>query len=158
MALLIYVDDLVLTGNNSKVRAKFKRYLNSCFQIKDLGPLKYFLGIEVARGSQRLFLCQRKYVLEIIECRLLGAKPVEFPMETKHKLALATGPQLDDATWYKRLVGRLIYLTIMRLELCNAVHVLSQFMHDPKEEYMKIARRVLKYLKGGTRIRFVIKK
>jgi len=66
--------------------------LNSRFQIKDLCPLKYFLGIEVARGPQGLFLYQRKYALEIIEkCGLLGAKPVEFPMETNHKLALATG-------------------------------------------------------------------
>ena len=67
MALLIYVDDLVLTGNCSATCANFKEYLNSCFHITDLGPLKDFLGIEVTRNSQGLFLCQRKYTLEIIE-------------------------------------------------------------------------------------------
>ena len=106
MALLIYVDDFILTGNNSEVCGKFKAYLHSCFKIKDLGPLKYFLGIEVAPESKGLFLCQRKYALEIIdECGLLGAKPTEFPMETNHKLALAKGHALADVTSYRRLIG-----------------------------------------------------
>jgi len=66
-------------------------YLNNCFHIKDLGPLKYFLGIEVTRNPKGLFLSQRKYALEIIdECGLLGAKPIDFPLETNHKLALAS--------------------------------------------------------------------
>ena len=149
MALLVYVDDLVLTGNCSIACAEFKKYLNSCFHIKDLGPLKYFLGIEVARSPQGLFLCQRKYTLEIIEeCGLLGSKPVDFPMEANHKLALANSTLLENPTRYRRLVGRLIYLTITRPELCYAVHILSQFMQAPKEAHMEAARRVLRYLKG----------
>lgn len=76
-----------------------------------------------------MFLCQRKYALDIIdECGLLGARPVEFPIEENHKLALATGRVLTDATRYRRLVGRLIYLTITRPELTYALHILSQFM------------------------------
>jgi len=71
MALLIYVDDIVLISNDSKFCDDFKAYLDKCFHIKDLGVLKYFLGIEVTRSSQGLFLCQRKYALEIIdECGL----------------------------------------------------------------------------------------
>ena len=66
MPVLVYVDDIVLTSNDTEVWNKFKAYLNICFNIKDLGSLKYFWGIEVARGSQDLFLCQRKYTLEII--------------------------------------------------------------------------------------------
>jgi len=126
MALLVYVDDIVLASNNSQACQKFKAYLNDCFSIKDLGTLKYFLGIEVARGPQGLFLCQRKYALEIIdECGLLGAKPIESPMEQNHKLALARGKLLDDPSRYRRLVGRLIYLTITRPDLTYAVHILS---------------------------------
>jgi len=117
-----------------------------------LGPLKYFLGIEVARGPQGLFLCQRKYTLEIIEeCGLLGAKPTEFPMETNHKLALAIGSNLNDVTRYRHFVSRLIYLTITRPELCYEIHVLSQFMHNPKKEHMEAGKRVLTYLKAVPR-------
>ena len=104
----------------------------------------------MAQKSQGLFLCQRKYALKIIEeCGLLGSKLVEFPMEPNHKLALANGPKFADPTQYKRLIRRLIYLTITRPELCYAVHVLSHFMQEPKEEYIKAAQRVLRYLKGN---------
>ena len=124
--------------------------MNSCFHIKDLGPLKYFLGIDVARSPQGLFPRQRKYALEIIEeCGLLGSKSVGFPMEANYKLALPDRPVIKDPTRYRRLVGRLIYLTITRPELCYAVHILSQFMQAPKEAHMEAARRVLQYLKGN---------
>ena len=92
MGVLVYIDDIVLTGNNTEACRQFKAYLHACFGIKDLGSLKYFLGIEVAKGPQGIFLCKRKYALEIIdECGLLGAKPVDFPMEQNHHLALAQG-------------------------------------------------------------------
>ena len=67
MALSIYVDDLVLTDNNPDASAPFKQYLSRCFYIKDLGLLKYFGGIELARNSQGLYLCPRKYALEIVK-------------------------------------------------------------------------------------------
>lgn len=88
MALLVYVDDLVLTRNNYEACAEFKNYLNNCFHLKNVGSLKYFLGIEVPRNPQGLLLCQRKYALEIFdECGILGSKPVEFTIDTNHKLA-----------------------------------------------------------------------
>jgi len=78
MALLVYVDDLVLIGNDSKACTKLKEYLNSYFHIKDLSSLKYFLGIEVAQTPKGLFVGQRKDALEIIEeCGLLGWRPVD---------------------------------------------------------------------------------
>jgi len=129
MALLVYVDDIVLTSNDPRLCIDFKLYLDKCFHIKDLGSLKYFLGIEVARNAQGLFLCQWKYALEIIdECGLPGSKPVDSPIEMNHKLALASSKPLSNLTQYGRLMGRLIYLTITRLELSYVIHILGQFM------------------------------
>lgn len=126
LSVLVYVDDLVLAGNNSGACARFKKYLNDCFKLKDLGSLKYFLGIEVARNSQSLFLSQRKYTLDILsESGLSASKPALFPMEQNHGLGLAAGPPLGDPGPYRRLVGRLIYLTITRPDICYSVHVLS---------------------------------
>lgn len=66
LRVLIYVDDLILTGNDSTMMGKFKIYLNDSFKLKDLGRAKYFLGIEIARGPEGMFLSQRKYILDII--------------------------------------------------------------------------------------------
>lgn len=148
MAILIYVDDLILAGNDSKQCDGFKRYLAGHFRIKDLGSLKYFLGIEVARNSDGLFLCQRKYTLDILtECGMLGARPSAFPMAQQHGLSVDSGEPLEDPTQYRRLIGRLIYLTITRPELCYSVHILSQFMQSPRQPHWNAAVRVLRYLK-----------
>ena len=80
----------------------------------------------------------------------MGTQPADFPIEENHKLTLAAGQDLNDATRYRRLVGRLIYLTISRPDLTYALHMLSQFMHSPKDDHMEAARRVLRYLKGTT--------
>jgi len=99
MELLVDVDDIVLAHNDSKLCVDFKVYLDNCFDIKDLGRLKYLFAIEVVRNSQGPFLCQYKYVLEIIdECAPLGSKPVDFSIEKNHELALALGKPLSNPT------------------------------------------------------------
>ena len=134
MALLVYVDDIVLVGNDTRAYREFKNYLHQCFSIKDLGPLKYFLKIEVARRPKGLFLSQCKYALEIVdECGFLGAKPSDFSLDKNHKLALATRLPLIDVGRYRRLAGSLI-LTITRPDLCYAVHILQQFMQATRED------------------------
>ena len=152
MNILVYVDDLIISGTNEVVVQRFKDYLNQCFHMKDLGKLKYFLGIEVAQNSEGLFLCQQKYVLDIIfETGLLGAKPAKTPLKQNHKLALATGSILKDPAPYRRLVGRLIYLTITRPKLSYCVHILAQFMQQSKQDHLAAIVRVVHYLKGNPR-------
>ncbi|KAK2998940.1 hypothetical protein RJ639_024413 [Escallonia herrerae] len=73
LSVLVYVDDLILIKNNSIAYSSFKQYLNDCFKLKDLGPLKYFLGIEAARGPRGLFLSQGKYALDILSKSDLSA-------------------------------------------------------------------------------------
>lgn len=129
----MYVDDLIISGNDSAALTVFKKYLGTCFHMKDLGVLKYFLRIEVARNSEGIFLCQRKYTLDIIsEASLLGAKPASFPLEQHHQLARSTSPLLSDVEQYRCLVGRLIYLAFTRPDIAYAVHILSQFLHEPR--------------------------
>jgi len=148
--VLVYVDDLIISGNNSAAIHTFKHYSSTCFHMKDLGSLKYFLGIEVARNSTGLFLCQRKYALDIIsEVGMLGVKLVVFPLDQNHHLPLADGPPLSDPDHYRRLVGRLIYLSVTRSELSYCVHMLTQFMQHPRQEHWEAALRIVRYLKGN---------
>nr|KYP61739.1 hypothetical protein KK1_016249 [Cajanus cajan] len=122
------------------------------FHMKDLGMLKYFLGIEVARNSTGIFLCQCKYALDIIsKTGLLGAKPVGFPMDPNHCLSLAKGALLPDPEQYKRLVGWLLYLSITRPEHSYCVHTLAQFMQHPRQEHWDAALRVVHFLKANPR-------
>lgn len=122
LALLVYANDIILAYNDPHACTAFK----ANFQIKDLGPLKYFIGIEVAHGPWGLFLSQCNHALEIVEERgLLGSKPSDFPMEENHKLALAKRHALDDPSRHRRLVERLIYLTITRPDLRYVAHLLS---------------------------------
>lgn len=117
VALLVYVDDILVTESDKALTQEVKQFLSTRFKIKDLGPLKYFLGIEVARSSAGIYLNQRKYTLDILkDVGLTGAKPSKIPMEQHHTLLATTGAVLSnkDISTYRRLVGRLIYLTIAR--------------------------------------------
>ncbi|CAL2277125.1 unnamed protein product [Prunus armeniaca] len=146
--ILLYVDDMIITGNDEDVICKLKHFLGNQFRIKDLGPLKYFLGVEVARSKTGISICQRKYTLDILEeAGLLGAKPAKVPMDPDITLS-STGELLKDPTRYRRLVGKLIYLTITRPEITYAVNTLSQFMQEPKRQHLDAVNRLLHYLKG----------
>ena len=149
MAILVYVDDLLLAGNDEASYLAFKCYLHKCLHLKDLEKLKYFLGIKVAHGLDGLFLSQKKYILDILsETGMLDAKPSVIPMEQNLKLTTNLGTPLFDHSCYICLVGRLIYLTVTRPNISYAVNILSQFMHLPCTEHMDAAMWVLRYLKG----------
>jgi len=129
LVVLVYVDDLIVSGSHPTPIRWFKNYLSTCFHMKDLGVLKYFLGVEVARSPTGIYLCQHKYALDIIsESGLLGAKPASILLEQNHRLPLANGCFLENTEQYRRLVGQLIYLCFTRPELSYSVHTLSQFM------------------------------
>ncbi|KAK2973562.1 hypothetical protein RJ640_003132 [Escallonia rubra] len=149
-AILIYVDDILLTGNDLQEIERLKKFLLKRFRIKDLGDLKYFLGIEFSRSKKGIFMSQRKYALDILQdSGLLGVRPDKFPMEQNLKLTPTDGILLSDQTKYRRLVGRLIYLTVTRPDIVYSVRTLSQFMHEPRKPHWDAAIRILKYIKGN---------
>lgn len=149
VVVLIYVDDVILAGNDTGKIQEIKTYLDEKFSIKDLGILKYFLGIEVARSTKGFVLSQRKYTLDILkDCGLEGCRPSSFPMEQNARFDHDENGQAVDALQYRRLIGRLLYLTVTRPDIQYATNVLSQFLASPRQSHMDAAFRVVRYLKG----------
>ena len=134
--LIVYVDDIVITGTDQDSIQKLKQHLFSHFQTKDLGKLKYFLGIEVAQFNSGVVISQMKYTLDILtNTGMLDCKPVDTPMDPNVKLVPSQGELLRDPGRYRRLVGKLNYLTITRSDISFPVSVVSQFPQSPCDSY-----------------------
>ncbi|KAG8491024.1 hypothetical protein CXB51_014147 [Gossypium anomalum] len=147
--LLVYVDDIIVTGDNLEGMENLKKCLVKEFEVKELGKLKYFLGIEVAHSREGIFISQQKYIVDLLtETGKLGCKPVETPIEVNHRLGNALEDAAVDERSYQRLVGKLIYLSHTRPDIAYAVGVVSQFMHNPKESHLRVVYQILQYLKG----------
>jgi Reverse transcriptase (RNA-dependent DNA polymerase) len=147
--LVVYVDDMIISGNDEGEIALLKKKLGKEFEVKDLGQLRYFLGIEIARGAERIVLSQRKYVLDLLtEIGMLGCRPAVAPIDQKFKLSAEVGEPID-REMYQRLVGRLIYLSHTRPDKSFAVNVVSRYMHDPREGHMDAVYQILRYLKNA---------
>jgi len=149
-ALLVYVDDIILAGNSMEEIEHIKGLLHSTFKIKNLGELKYFLGIEVARSKKGIHLCQRKYALDILEeTGMLGSKPCSTPFLSDTKSLYKTENYLSNPSSYRRLIGKLLYLTNTRPDLCFSVNLLSQFMQSPTNYHYRALQHILRYIKSS---------
>uniref|UniRef100_A0A803PSX6 Reverse transcriptase Ty1/copia-type domain-containing protein n=1 Tax=Cannabis sativa TaxID=3483 RepID=A0A803PSX6_CANSA len=149
LAILIYVDDIVVASNNDNVISHFKTYLHDKFKLKDLGTIRFFLGLEVGRTKKGISVSQRPFTLQLLQdTGYIGAKPVSTPMETNLKLSKDKGNLLPDPTAYRSLIGKLIYLTITRPDISYAVSHLSQFLTCPRVPHLHDAHRILQYLKS----------
>nr|CAD1833849.1 unnamed protein product [Ananas comosus var. bracteatus] len=130
--------------------SSLKLFLQSQFQTKDLGMLKYFLGIEVTRCKRGIFLSQKKYVLDLLaETGKLGAKPCSAPMAPNLQLTANDDELFEDPERYRRLVSKLNYLTVTRLDIAYSISVLSQFMFSPTVTHWEALGQILCYLKGA---------
>uniref|UniRef100_A0A803PTI6 Reverse transcriptase Ty1/copia-type domain-containing protein n=1 Tax=Cannabis sativa TaxID=3483 RepID=A0A803PTI6_CANSA len=146
--VLIYVDDIVITGNDTNELNWFIQNLHKTFALKDLGALNLFLGIEVFRDETGMYLSQGKYVAELLKrVEMTNIKSCPTPMTCGKPLSLQDGEELTDHTQYRSVIGALQYLTHTRPDIAFAVNKLSQFLKCPTTAHWTAAKRVLRYLK-----------
>ena len=148
--LIVYVDDMILIRSDAEEIRSLRKKLFEEFKMKDLGELRYFLGIEVLKSKNEIFISRRKYILDLLaETGMVDCKPADTPMVVNHELEMKEGGKLANKEKYQRLVGKLIYLAHTRLDIAYSVAVVSQFMHNPQVEHMGAAMRIVRYLKGS---------
>jgi hypothetical protein len=132
VVIVIYVDDLIITRDSDEDIFDLKKLLKQKFEMKDLGELRYFLGIEVIQSPKGIWLLQRQYALNKLSgYGMTGCKPISTPLEQNVKLSADEGNLVEDTTMYICIVGSLIYMTITRPDLSYAIGKVSQFMQTP---------------------------
>eukprot|EP00253_Pinus_taeda_P003400 PITA_03400 len=147
--LVLYVDDLILTGSDPNLINHVKSSLKKKFEMTDLGHLHYFLGLQVLQSKKGISLSQSKYACDILHhFHMEDCKPAPSPFQSGVKLSVScTSPEVD-ATLYLQLVGKLLYLTHTRPDLSFAVGLVARFLQNPRESHWKAAKRILRYVRG----------
>lgn len=147
----MYVDGILVTGSHKRLIQTIIAFLVTKFKVEDLGSLKYFLGIEVARSKGGIYFHQSKYTLDILkDTGLLAANHLKYLLSKiiiyrimqvlfNHLLLLV----------YRRIVGRLLYLTVTRPDISHLVQVLSQFLATPRSDHLEASHKVIRYLKSA---------
>uniref|UniRef100_A0A2N9EWS2 Protein kinase domain-containing protein n=1 Tax=Fagus sylvatica TaxID=28930 RepID=A0A2N9EWS2_FAGSY len=147
--LLLYVDDMIITGDDLSGIQELKAFLSQNFEMKDLGHLSYFLGLEITSSDDGFYLTQAKYTSDLLSrAGLTDHKILDTPIEFNARLTPSSGELLPDPTLYRQLVGSLVYLTVTRPDISYAVHQVSQFMFAPRSTHYAAVLRILRYLKG----------
>lgn len=147
VVVLVYVDDLIITGDLKEMIAQLKENICTRFHMKDLGKLNHFLGLELSYHEDTIVLHQRKYSTNLLnKFGMLDSKPVVTPMDSNVKFGTSVGKELEDASMYRKIMGSLIYLTLTRPDLAFAIGVLSRFMQNPRRPHLDAVRRVLRYV------------
>jgi hypothetical protein len=148
LILVLYVDDLFLTGSQRLI-ANCKRDLASELDMKDLGLMHYFLGLEVWQRDGKIFLGHEKYTVEILKrFRMQDCQPMSTPMVTNWKKIDASKQEEVDPTLYRQLIGYLMYLVNTKPDICFAMNTLNQFMVEPRRAHWTAAKHILRYLHG----------
>ena len=149
LIVLVYVDDILITGEDSSLIHKLIADLNSKFSLKTLGSVSYFLGIEAYRNATGLILTQRKYLQDLLtKTRMITAKSCSTPMCSSKKLFHDDSKPFEQPTMYKSTIGALQYLTLTRPDIAYSVNKLSQFLQSPTTNHWTACKRLLRYLKG----------
>ncbi|CAL8138959.1 unnamed protein product [Prunus armeniaca] len=150
IVLLLYVDDIILTGSNSHVIQEVITYLGSVFDLKDLGPLTFFLGLQISfKSNGDLFISQQKYAKNLlVKAGMESCRSCPTPSKPHTQVLPTDGEHLKEPSVYRSIVGALQYLTFTRPDLAYSVNTVRQFMNSPTEVPFQLVKRILRYIQG----------
>ncbi|KAK6137892.1 hypothetical protein DH2020_028350 [Rehmannia glutinosa] len=151
--ILVYVDDILLTGDDNDEIMHVIQLLGQKFALKTLGEVTYFLGLEAKRTSAGLTFTQTKYISDLLaKPNMSNCKPVSTPLCTSLKLALNDSKPFDCPSVYRSTIGTLHYLTMSKPDISFDVSKLSQYLHAPTVNHWSACKHLLRYLKGTSKL------
>ncbi|XP_057520729.1 uncharacterized mitochondrial protein AtMg00810-like [Amaranthus tricolor] len=143
----VYVDDILITGNDSQGISQLKSHLDHIFTIKDLGKLHFFLGIEVGYTNSGISLTQTKFTRKLLShCKIQDLKLAVTPLPQNLKLHQMEDALYHDPTYHRTMVGKMNFLTHTRPDLAFTVQHLSQFLQEPREPHVAALHHALRYI------------
>jgi hypothetical protein len=147
--LLLYMDDIIITSNNSSVISNIISQLSTMFEFKDLGHLRYFLGLQIDYKKAGFFVHQHKYLTDLLKkFHMIDCKVASTPIETTPTWSTPSIDVFSDPTPYRSLVSALQYATFTRPDITFVFNRVCQFMHKPSSTHFVVAKCILQYLKG----------
>lgn len=157
--LLLYVDDIIVTGNNASLLETFLGCLNREFRMKDMGDVHYFLGIQVHHTTYGLLLTQTKYAQDLlVSAGMQDCAPMPTPLPMKLDNLPGHDEVFSEPSYFRSLARKLQYLTLTRPDLQFSVNYICQKMHQSSVSDFNMLKRILRYVKGTTEMGVSIKK
>ena len=145
----IYVDDIVFGSTSEKLALRFSELMSSMFEMSLVGPLQFFLGLQVSQTAHGIFLSQSKFALEIVKKFGLGDSKVACnPMGSTTKISSDLQGKKVDQKLYRSMIGCLLYLIASRPDLSFSVGICTRHQSDPCESHLKVVKRIIKYIHG----------
>eukprot|EP00253_Pinus_taeda_P020932 PITA_20932 len=145
LIVVLYVDDVIFTGNDYYLIDNFKAVMKEEFEMTDMSLLRYFLGIEVEQNGNGIFISQEKYENEVLErFNMQESKAAITPTVMGLKLSKEDSSKDFDPSLYKSIIGSLMYLTATRPDIMHAVSLIFRFMERPKEAHWQTTKRILR--------------
>lgn len=149
LVVLVYVDDLVITGSEIGLVSALIGSICTKFASRDLGAIGFFLGMEVARSPDHLTIKQTAYAVSLLrKFNMLTCAPCSTPATASSLLTPDSGDPLSDQTTYRSMVGGLQYLTLTRPDLAFSVNQVCQFLQNPRTSHLQAVKRIFRYIKG----------
>ena len=149
----IYVDDIIFGSTNPSFCEEFGEMMSREFEMSMIGELSFFLGLQIKQLKEGTFVCQSKYVKDILKkFGMEDAKPIKTPMATNGHLDLDEGGNPVDQKLYRSMIGSLLYLTASRPDIMFSVCMCARFQAAPRECHLTAVKRILRYLKYSPNI------